>query len=744
MPDIELQRLRKLRSKAEDLISTLTADLEPFQSKDKNLGFRRRPDSKPDHAADVNVTTTCSCLMALAHSRKLEQFYKDEPSDIVENIIANMMKAPWQSSGLTENNAFTTTLVIRLFGAIAESTDSKSKALGAFKKNWTLDTTSSSKRPMKIEQIAKFMSSEKDRFKINEYPPAAAVVYWFLDGVDHGNVDLGDGWSTICVYATEEFRRQRSLVVARHTAVMDPVAMAMAACTCARLRSISRRPASVLTNRNPENLPSMIELERAVIDLFAEQTPSGLWPKYFPLFHYKDAGSNFCYTFELLEAILLEFGGKDNKILVEESVIIGLERAVESCDTDRLESFGPKEGDGPTIPYNGWNSGGNLETLRRGMPESWATAVVHMFLRELIDVLSRHIQQRLLKQYDAKINDKKFKHLSQLLDIKVHTTLGEEGLRDILSAKLVGTFSKFAGQKSDALLKTPVKKKPLSALLFGPPGTSKTEIAKALAADLDWPLVEIDPSTFLQNTFQNIYVQAETIFKDVMDMYGVVVLFDELDALVQKRDGKGSPDTESKFLTTYMLPKLAKLHDQGRLIFLMATNFQEDFDDAIKRAGRFDLLLCMGPPPLEEKCASLEPFLGKGKETVAGGQLILTYAQSDPAVWDQLSLFTFGEFLSFVSRLGGPDDIETILKKRGRADFLARVKTESQSVGLRLKDLDILNEQKLKNAWSPGKWVRLQDLYSASFEEDKLRAKLKTFSPAVKYVIERTKSRHQS
>jgi SpoVK/Ycf46/Vps4 family AAA+-type ATPase len=288
-----------------------------------------------------------------------------------------------------------------------------------------------------------------------------------------------------------------------------------------------------------------------------------------------------------------------------------------------------------------------------------------------------------------------------------------------------------------------VKNKALSALLFGPPGTSKTEIAKALAANLQWPLVEIDPSTFLRNSFQNLYVQAETIFKDVMDMYGVVVLFDELDALVQKRDGSGTLDTESTFLTTYMLPKLLKLHDHGRLIFLMATNFQEMFDDAIKRAGRFDLLLCTGPPQLEEKCRSLHLFLGPGKQTETGGKLLLQYARRFDDVCDQLALYTFGEFKSFVSKLGTAENFADILKRDGPNLLRERVLADCETAEIRLKDLEILNQPTYSRTWKPGNWTRLRDLYSATFDEDKLRKLRRNPTQAVRYVVERGRSKSQ-
>src|SRR5439155_8175130 len=63
-----------------------------------------------------------------------------------------------------------------------------------------------------------------------------------------------------------------------------------------------------------------------------------------------------------------------------------------------------------------------------------------------------------------------------------------------------------------------------------------------------------------------------------------------------------------QFLTTSMLPKLAKLYDQGRVLFFMATNHQGEFDEAIKRPGRFGLLIHMGVPTWSEKLRRLDAF----------------------------------------------------------------------------------------------------------------------------------------
>src|SRR5262245_41813406 len=115
MPEIELQRFRRLRKRANELLQSLVGDLTPFRHDSVDHGFLRTPDSQ-SLAGDTNVTTTCSCLMALALTGKLPDFYAADQKDTVSRIFNNILTAPWMSSGLAENNAFTTTLVLRTAG----------------------------------------------------------------------------------------------------------------------------------------------------------------------------------------------------------------------------------------------------------------------------------------------------------------------------------------------------------------------------------------------------------------------------------------------------------------------------------------------------------------------------------------------------------------------------------------------------------------------------------------------------
>jgi hypothetical protein len=838
MSDVLLKRLRSLRAQADKLLKHAPA-LSAFLNKDE-LTFLRTPESLQIDD-DVNVTTTCSCLMALAVTDQVSAVYKGENEDAAKAFM-KVIRAPWMSSGLTENNAFTTTLIIRTLGfllerdivdpAISGQADLKKwevsfgikserledlvvmlKAAGSpasefiwrsfsdraqhdinnwitlvprdnqssralsrlvalelqrvVEGSWIYDkerfpsvsvgtqqlldnaTTAYKRaaanrallaetfpdifelRPRSLADIATQMSSHVNNFIINEYSPSAAVLYWFVDGVTRSDITLpSKNWSSLCRWATDEFNRQRSLVDAQHDAMMDPVAMSMAACLCARLRCDASSFGAAKSDL--QKLPSSVELEHSIKELFKKQT-NGIWPKYFPLFHYQEAGSNFCFAFELLEAVLVEFGGTESKLLDSDLVIKGLSDAVAWCETNKIA------GKGERGEYIAWNSGGSLDSLKKRQPESWATAVVHMFLWELVSVLSQHIQRKILNVYQTVMPRKKIllptangtkpkEALDEFLDIGLLIEDQPTSLREI--------FKAFIDDKI-GLTEVDVRRRkagnPLSALLFGPPGTSKTEVTKAIAHDLGWPLVQINPSDFLKGTLANVYAGADEIFQDLSDLAAVVVFFDEMDALTQSRSGGAQLDTATQFLTTSMLPKLADLHHKGRALFFMATNFQNKFDPALKRAGRFDLLLCMGPPLLEEKLARLHTFYGLKKDndqTQRARARLEGFLEGDEYLRDQLTLYTFGEFKSLLNSIGTVETIGEKLETIDLEPFAARVKEYTKYVTLRLNDLKTV--RKLRK-------ISVKDLDSIS---------PKTLKPVLeseiaRYILDRRESRRQ-
>lgn len=138
-----------------------------------------------------------------------------------------------------------------------------------------------------------------------------------------------------------------------------------------------------------------------------------------------------------------------------------------------------------------------------------------------------------------------------------------------------------------------------SVLLFGPPGTSKTTIAMAVAEGLGWPVLLLNPGTFIERGLEYIEAQARSVFDKLLSVNRAVVVFDECDELF--RDRKPRPESEqvrgiTAFVTASMLPKLQDLHDRGRVVFFICTNNFHAMDPAVKRGGRIDHVIGVGPP----------------------------------------------------------------------------------------------------------------------------------------------------
>ena len=191
----------------------------------------------------------------------------------------------------------------------------------------------------------------------------------------------------------------------------------------------------------------------------------------------------------MLEAILAEFGEGPNSLLDRPEVLRGLEYALDWCGAIVWRSplmraraafstkAGIQVGTSPRLVQESQNHG----------PQPSFTC----FCRSLTEVSSR-IRDVLLNLYDAGLGQTLAVKWDDLIEIDVEIqNRGKSTVKKILEEHILSHAKAY-----DSMAMGNMKGR-RSALLFGPPGTSKTTLVRAFAAELKWPIVEIEPSGFL-------------------------------------------------------------------------------------------------------------------------------------------------------------------------------------------------------------------------------------------------------
>jgi 1,4-alpha-glucan branching enzyme len=133
-------------------------------------------------------------------------------------------------------------------------------------------------------------------------------------------------------------------------------------------------------------------------------------------------------------------------------------------------------------------------------------------------------------------------------------------------------------------------------ILHGPPGSSKTAIAEALASEM-WKgrhreprLIRITPADFTRQGESRVDSEARFIFDLISRLRGVTIFFDEIDDLLQKRRKSGQISFLN-LIVPAMLNRLQDLRDAAprqEICFLMATNYIDSIEPALTRPGRID------------------------------------------------------------------------------------------------------------------------------------------------------------
>ncbi|MFT4308373.1 MAG: AAA family ATPase [Candidatus Woesearchaeota archaeon] len=138
---------------------------------------------------------------------------------------------------------------------------------------------------------------------------------------------------------------------------------------------------------------------------------------------------------------------------------------------------------------------------------------------------------------------------------------------------------------------------PKGILLHGPPGTGKTMLAKAVAAETNSTFIEIVGSELVQKFIGEGAKLVKDIFDLAREKAPAIVFIDEIDSLAAKRIEMGtSGEREVQRTFMQLLAEIDGFNNLGDVKIIAATNRADILDPAITRPGRLERSIEIGTP----------------------------------------------------------------------------------------------------------------------------------------------------
>lgn len=142
-------------------------------------------------------------------------------------------------------------------------------------------------------------------------------------------------------------------------------------------------------------------------------------------------------------------------------------------------------------------------------------------------------------------------------------------------------------------------KPPQGILLYGPPGCSKTMIAKALATESGLNFIAVKGPELFSKYVGDTEKAIREIFRKARLSSPSIIFFDEIDAMATQR---GDDETSvSDRALTQLLTEMDGVESRAQVIVVGATNRLDIIDSALLRPGRFDRLVHVPLPSKETR-----------------------------------------------------------------------------------------------------------------------------------------------
>jgi cell division protease FtsH len=162
---------------------------------------------------------------------------------------------------------------------------------------------------------------------------------------------------------------------------------------------------------------------------------------------------------------------------------------------------------------------------------------------------------------------------------------------------------------------------PKGVLLYGPPGSGKTLLARAVAGEAGVPFYSISGSDFVEMFVGVGAARVRDLFEQAKQNAPAIVFIDEIDAVGRHRGaGLGGGHDEREQTLNQLLVEMDGFDVKTGVILMAATNRPDILDPALLRPGRFDRHVVIDRPDLEGRKGILRVH-AKGKPFAENVQL---------------------------------------------------------------------------------------------------------------------------
>jgi transitional endoplasmic reticulum ATPase len=139
---------------------------------------------------------------------------------------------------------------------------------------------------------------------------------------------------------------------------------------------------------------------------------------------------------------------------------------------------------------------------------------------------------------------------------------------------------------------------PRGFFFVGSPGTGKTLLARAIAGELELPLISIYSSALFSRWVGESEKELEQIFRKAKQVAPCILLLDEVESIAPIRRAAGDSGVSQR-IVNQLLREMDNTRDFKELIIIATTNRMDLVDPALVRPGRFDYVVRFDAPDEE-------------------------------------------------------------------------------------------------------------------------------------------------